>query len=54
MTEPETNKKPAPAPAVAPPGILSRDSDRATRPGFRSPPNQKSKAQKSSAGKKKR
>lgn len=50
----ETEKKPAPAPAIAPPGILSRDTDRAARPGFRSPPNQKSKAQKSPGGKKKR
>jgi hypothetical protein len=38
-----------------PPNILTRPTDHATRPGFRSPPNQKSKAQKKSkAGGKKR
>ena len=29
-----------------PPNILTRPTDHAARPGFRSPPNQKSKAQK--------
>lgn len=32
---------------VAPPSVLQRDSDRVARPGFRNPPNSKSKAQKS-------
>ena len=31
---------------VAPPSVLSRPTDAAARPGFRSPPNNKSKAQK--------
>lgn len=31
---------------VAPPSMLSRPTDAAARPGFRSPPNNKSKAQK--------
>ena len=37
-----------------PPNILTRPTDHAARPGFRSPPNQKSKAQKKqkSGGKK--
>lgn len=33
-------------PRTAPPGMLTRPTDYAARPGFRSPPNQKSKAQK--------
>lgn len=33
--------------AVAPRGVLTRPTDLASRPGFRSPPNAKSKAQKS-------
>lgn len=47
-TEPTDKKADAPkGPSrVAPPSILSRPSDPAARPGFRSPPNQKSKAQK--------
>lgn len=32
--------------AVAPRGVLTRPTDLASRPGFRSPPNAKSKAQK--------
>ena len=44
---------PSPAPAIAPAGPLQRDTDRASRPGFRSPPNQKSKAQKGPGKKKK-
>ncbi|MCB9683109.1 MAG: hypothetical protein H6733_16715 [Alphaproteobacteria bacterium] len=39
-------------PSVAPSGILQRPSDAAVRPGFRSPANSRSKAQK--AGKKKK
>lgn len=34
------------APRTAPPGMLTRPTDYAARPGFRSPPNTKSKAQK--------
>jgi len=43
-----SDEKPArPATAnPAPPNILARETDRAERPGFRSPPNSKSKAQK--------
>lgn len=51
-TEPETT--PAPKPPVAPSGVLQRESDRAARPGFRSPPNQKSKAQKGAGGTRKK
>ena len=45
----------APAVQGRPPNILTRPTDHAARPGFRSPPNQKSKAQqKKKAGGKKR
>jgi len=37
---------PKPASSTAPPDVLQKESDRAQRPGFRSPPNTKSKAQK--------
>lgn len=37
--------KPPTAP-IAPPGPLQKPTDAAVRPGFRSPPNQNSKAQK--------
>lgn len=37
---------------VAPTGLLSRDSDKAVRPGFRSPANKGSKAQKADKKKK--
>lgn len=52
MSEPETkSEKPAAPPrGIAPTGILQKETDRAARPGFRSPANAKSKAQK--AGKK--
>lgn len=36
-----------------PPNILTRPTDHAARPGFRSPANQKSKAQKKKSGGKK-
>lgn len=36
----------SPRPAVAPPDLLQRPTDKAARPGFRSAPNQNSKAQK--------
>ncbi|MFZ5482261.1 MAG: hypothetical protein ACOZNI_36205 [Myxococcota bacterium] len=42
----DENKPEAPKKNIAPTGILTRDTDHAARPGFRSPPNQKSKAQK--------
>lgn len=46
--------KPPVLPAkIAPPSILSKDSDKPARPGFRSPPNKGSKAQKAPKGKKK-
>lgn len=35
-----------PATPKAPPGVLTRGTDLASRPGFRSPANNKSKAQK--------
>ena len=43
-----SDEKPArpAAPSSAPPNVLAHETDRATRPGFRSPPNAKSKAQK--------
>ena len=44
----------APSEHGRPPNILTRPTDHAARPGFRSPPNQKSKAQKKKAGGKKR
>ena len=52
LSEPETkSEKPAaPKGGIAPTGILQKETDRAARPGFRSPANAKSKAQK--AGKK--
>jgi hypothetical protein len=54
----ETTDEPEAQPAPAhgrPPNILTRPTDHAARPGFRSPPNQKSKAQqKKKAGGKKR
>jgi hypothetical protein len=53
----EKTDEPAPAAPAAqgrPPNILTRPTDHAARPGFRSPPNQKSKAQKKKAGGKKR
>ncbi len=55
----EAEKTDATAPQVPeqgrPPNILTRPTDHAARPGFRSPPNQKSKAQKKGkAGGKKR
>jgi hypothetical protein len=45
---PEEPKPPttAPRPPTAPPSVLQKESDQAARPGFRSPPNKKSKAQK--------
>jgi hypothetical protein len=45
MSESEEKKPVAPA-VIAPPSILSRPTDGAARPGFRSPPNKGSKAQK--------
>ncbi len=48
-TEATTEKpadKAAPSTRVAPPSLLQHDSDRVARPGFRNPPNAKSKAQK--------
>lgn len=55
----ETEEKPAPVPPptaapTAPPGALTRPTDHATRPGFRSAPNTKSKAQKAPKDKKRR
>lgn len=44
-----TPKTSAPAPSLAPPTVLNllqKESDRAVRPGFRSPANAKSKASK--------
>jgi hypothetical protein len=41
-----------PGTPTAPPGVLTRPSDLTARPGFRSPPNNKSKAMKP-GGKKK-
>ena len=41
-----------PSTPKAPPGMLTRPSDLTTRPGFRSPPNAKSKAQKAAKKKK--
>ena len=46
--EAEKKDEPGEQPAAAhgrPPNILTRPTDHAARPGFRSPPNQKSKAQ---------
>jgi hypothetical protein len=40
------NKAPAAPASAGPPNILTRPTDRVARPGFRNPPNQKSKAQK--------
>lgn len=40
------NPTATPSTPTAPPGILTRGSDLAARPGFRSPANSKSKAQK--------
>jgi hypothetical protein len=52
----EAEKKDAPAtPGQGrPPNILTRPTDHAAKPGFRSPANQKSKAQKKKPGGKKR
>jgi hypothetical protein len=54
----DAEKKDEAAPQVPeqgrPPNILTRPTDHAARPGFRSAPNQKSKAQKKKAGGKKR
>lgn len=44
-TEPEESGE-GTAKKAAPTSILTRDSDKAVRPGFRSPSNSKSKAQK--------
>jgi hypothetical protein len=50
--ESEPAETPAPAtpakprPPKAPPGLLQRETDIAVRPGFRSPANSRSKAQK--------
>ncbi len=44
MSETE-EKKPAATTVIAPPSILSRPTDAAARPGFRSPPNKNSRAQ---------
>ena len=53
-TTDESTAQPAPAQG-RPPNILTRPTDHAARPGFRSPPNQKSKAQqKKKAGGRKR
>ncbi len=52
----DATKPPAPptGPAkIAPPSILSKPTDAPQRPGFRSPPNKGSKAQKGPKGKKK-
>jgi hypothetical protein len=43
---PEAPEAPKPRSPKVPPGILQRESDRAVRPGFRSPANTRSKAQK--------
>lgn len=42
-----------PTTPTAPPGVLTRPSDLTARPGFRSPPNNKSKAMKTAPKKKK-
>ena len=54
--EAATPVKPAPSSPcpVAPTGSLSKDTDKAARPGFRSPPNKGSKAQKNEKGGKKK
>jgi hypothetical protein len=49
----ETPAAPAPARTIAPTGLLTRPTDHAARPGFRSPPNANSKAQKNAPKKKK-
>ena len=43
-----------PSTPTAPPGVLTRPSDLTVRPGFRSPANNKSKAQKPAPQKKKK
>lgn len=55
-TTPDAPATPAaPASTVkAPPSILSRPTDAVARPGFRNPPNARTKAQKAEKGKKKR
>lgn len=44
--ETEEGATKVPVPAVAPTTAVQRESDRAMRPGFRNPPNARSKAQK--------
>jgi hypothetical protein len=44
---------PRPRSSVVPPGVLQKETDRPTRPGFREPANKKSKAQKSAKKNKK-
>lgn len=44
----------APQTRTAPPGVLTRPTDHAARPGFRSAPNTRSKAQKAAKDKKRR
>lgn len=52
-TEPVESTPKGPS-TVAPTGILQKETDRAPRPGFRAPPNAKSKAQKAGKAKKKK
>jgi len=47
--QPKKRSQPTRAPAR---GLLTRDSDQATRPGFRSPSNARSKATRKKKGKK--
>jgi hypothetical protein len=49
--KPETDPN-APRPTARKPSELTKDSDRAIRPGFRNPPNARSKASKGSKGSK--
>lgn len=45
-TTPTTEEKPAGPVSVRPTSVLTRPTDAPLRPGFRNPPNAKSKAQK--------
>jgi hypothetical protein len=49
----ETPGAPPPPTPTRPPSALTNPKDAAARPGFRSPPNQRTKAQKAPQGKKK-
>jgi hypothetical protein len=52
-TAPAAAPKPQSSTPKPPPNVLSRPTDAAVRPGFRSPPNKGSKAQKAQKSKKK-